>query len=244
VSQGAQKNFIAFSNHASAEWEKEPEQFNEEYYRRVVVKAMIFRRTEELVGQQEWYEGGYRANIVAYTVAKFSHLLQFDGVGKLLDFKKIWNRQALTPAIDRQLILIAEQMFAIITAPQVGFQNVTEWCKKEICWTRARDTEIKFLKDLAPELIAREEEQILKRNAVADQSIVTGIQAQTFVFDLGAPAWQAMQTWGRKRQLLSPTDDSILSVAATMPKKIPTERQCSRLMEIKSRLEEEGYTAS
>src|SRR6202035_2510271 len=75
VSMGAQKNFLAFSNYASEEWEKNPDQFNEEYYKRVVVKAMIFRRTEELVSGQQWYQGGYRANIVAYAVAKLSHLI-------------------------------------------------------------------------------------------------------------------------------------------------------------------------
>jgi hypothetical protein len=26
-------------------------------------------------------------------------------------------------------------MFAVIVSPEGGFQNVTEWCKKEICWS-------------------------------------------------------------------------------------------------------------
>jgi len=109
---------------------------------------MIFRKTEELVGQQTWYEGGYRANIVAYTMAKFSHLIMFESIGKLFDFKKIWNQQSLGPAIEKQLILIAEHMFSIIVSPEGGFQNVTEWCKKEICWTRARDAKVPFVKAL------------------------------------------------------------------------------------------------
>jgi hypothetical protein len=243
VSQGAQKNFTAFSTYASAEWEKDQEQFNEEYYRRVVVKAMLFRRTEELVGKQTWYEGGYRANIVAYTIAKFAQLLQFEGIGKLLDFKTLWNRQDVTPAIDRQLMLIAEHMFRVIVAPQGGFQNVTEWCKKELCWQRARDTQIPFVKDLAPELVARDEEQIVKKDAAAAQVIVSGIQAQTNVVELGAAYWRTLQTWGRQRQLVSPDDDSILGIATAMPKKIPTEKQCTRLLQIKARLEEEGHPA-
>ena len=241
VSQGAQKNFMAFSGYTSEEWEKSPEQFNDEYYRRVVIKAMLFRRTEELVSQQAWYEGGYRANIVAYTIAKFSHLILFESVGKLLDFKKIWNRQALGPALEKQLILIAEQMFAIIVSPQSGFQNVTEWCKKEICWTRARDVQVPFVKEVAPELIGRDEEQFIKKDAKTQQTIVTGIQQQTHVIELGTAYWRGLQGWGRQRQLLSPDDDSILSVAGAMPKKIPTEKQSARLLQIKARLEEEGH---
>ena len=232
---------MAFSNYTSEEWEKSPEQFNDEYYRRVVIKAMLFRRTEELVSQQAWYEGGYRANIVAYTIAKFSHLILFESVGKLLDFKKIWNRQALGPALEKQLILIAEQMFAIIVSPQSGFQNVTEWCKKEICWTRARDVQVPFVKEVAPELIGRDEEQFIKKDAKTQQTIVTGIQQQTHVIELGTAYWRGLQGWGRQRQLLSPDDDSILSVAGAMPKKIPTEKQSARLLQIKARLEEEGH---
>jgi len=241
VSQGAQKNFINFSNYASTEWEKNPDQFNEEFYKRIVVKALLFRRTEELVGKQSWYQGGYRANIVAYTVAKLANLVQFDGIGKLLDFKALWNRQSLTPAIEQQLLVIAERMVGIIVAPEGGFQNVTEWCKKELCWQRARDTKITLLQELGSELAGREEEQITKKDAQVQQSVMTGIQIQTLVVELGPAYWRALQTWARQKQLLSPTDDSIVTVAAAMPRKLPTEKQCARLVEIKTRLEEEGF---
>ena len=241
VSQGAQKNFMAFSTYASTEWDKNPEQFNEEYYRRVVVKAMLFRRTEELVSEQKWYEGGYRANIVAYTIAKFSHLIMFESIGKLFDFKQVWNRQSLGPAIEKQLILIAEQMLLVIVSPEGGFQNVTEWCKKEICWTRARDAKVPFVKEIASDLIGREEEQVVKKDAQVQQTIVSGIQVQSRVIELGSSYWRELQGWGRQRQLLSPDDDSILSVAIAIPKKVPTEKQSARLIQIKTRLEDEGH---
>jgi hypothetical protein len=204
---------------------------------------MLFRRTEELVGKQAWYEGGYRANIVAYTIAKFAQLLQFEGIGKLLDFKTLWNRQDVTLAIDRQLMLIAERMFRVIVAPQGGFQNVTEWCKKELCWTRARDTQIPFVKDLTPDLIEREDEQVIKRAAATQQIIITGIEAQTKVVELGDEYWRGLRTWARQKQLLSPTDESFLNVATGMPRKLPSEKQCAKLLEIKTRVEEEGYLA-
>ncbi len=58
VSQGAQKNFMAFSTYAQAEWDRAPEQFNEEFYKRVIVKAMLYWRIEELVSKQSWYQNG------------------------------------------------------------------------------------------------------------------------------------------------------------------------------------------
>ncbi len=188
VSMGAQKNFLAFSNYASEEWEKNPDQFNEEYYKRVVAKAMLFRRTEELVSAQSWYQGGYRANIVAYTIAKLSHLIMFESIGKVFDFKAAWNRQGLTPALERQLTLIAEKVFDVIVTPQGGFQNVTEWCKKEICWQRARDLSIPFIDELGKELVGREEEAAVKKTAAKDQAMMTGIEIQAMVVEVG-PAY-------------------------------------------------------
>ena len=154
VSRGAQENFMAFSAYAQAEWERDQNQFNEEYYRRVAVKAMMYRRAEELVSKQAWYEGSYRANIVAYTIAKLSHLVQFEGGGKNLDFKKIWNRQSLTAVMEEQMVLTAEQVFLCISAPESGLQNILKWVKKELCWSRVRDAKVPFLRNLVVELVS------------------------------------------------------------------------------------------
>ena len=61
------------------------------------------------------------------------------------------------------------------------------------------------------------------------------------VVELGPAYWRKLQAWGRQGGLVSPGDDSILSVAGAMPRKLPTEKQCARLAQIKRRLEEEGY---
>ena len=129
-------------------------------------------------------------------------------------------------------------------APEGGFQNVTEWCKKEICWNRARDSHIPFVTDLAPELIGRDEEQLTKKDAQTQQSVMTSIQIQTMVVELGPAYWQALRAWGRQRQLLSPDEDSIVSVGGAMPRKLPNEKQCRRLAEIRKRLEDEGFQYS
>ncbi len=131
VSQGAQKNFMAFSSYASQAWDKNPDEFNEEYFKRVVSKAILFRRTEQLVSKQPWYQGGYRANIVAYTVAKLSRLIESEAPSRALDFRSIWTRQCLSTPLETQVLMITEKVFKVIVNPEGGFQNVTEWCKKE-----------------------------------------------------------------------------------------------------------------
>jgi hypothetical protein len=242
VSQGAQKNFMAFSTYAQGEWDRAPEQFNEEFYKRVVVKAMLYRRTEELVSTQSWYQNGYRANIVAYTIAKFSHLIQFEGTGDLFDFKACWIRQELTLEIEQQLTAIAYEVFEIIVSPESGFQNVTEWAKKDLCWQRVQELRIPLQKGLVQQLVAREDDRHMKKTAASEQTVVSGIQAQVTVVNLGGAYWQQLQTWGNKQLLLGPDEQSIVSVACNIPRKLPNEKQCVRLLQIKIRMEEEGFS--
>jgi hypothetical protein len=244
VSLGAQKNFVNFSSYAQTEWEKNPEQFNEEYYKRVVVKAMLFRRTEELVSDQSWYQGGYRANIVAYTIAKFAHLIQFEGTGDAFDFKACWTRQSLSSAIESQLTLIAYEVFEVIVSPDGGLQNVTEWAKKEVCWSRVQGLRIPLQKELVKELVGREDDRAVKRAAEAQQTIMSGIQIQMTVVNLGSPYWKELHAWAKSRLLLSPEEESFVALATGMPRKLPSEKQSARLLQIKERVEVEGFLPS
>jgi hypothetical protein len=241
VSQGAQKNFVSFSTHVQSEWDKNPEQFNEEYYRRVAVKGMLFRKTEELVSHQAWYQGGYRANVVAYTIAKFAHLIQFEGTGDSFDFKACWARQSLTPAIESQLKLIASDVFNVIVSPDGGLQNVTEWAKKEVCWSRVQALRIPLQLRLANELVGREDDRTVMVGAQAQQVIATGIQIQTTVVELGSTYWRELHAWAKSRSLLSPEEESIVLVACGMPRRLPSEKQAARLIQIKDKIERDGF---
>jgi AIPR protein len=244
VSQGAQKNFVSFSNYVQSEWDRNQDQFNEEYYKRVVVKAMLFKKAEDLVSKQPWYQNGYRANIVAYTIAKFAHLIQFEGTGELFDFKACWIRQGLGSGIESQLVTIAAGVFEVIVNPESGFQNVTEWAKKEICWTRVQELRIPLEKDLAQQLVGRDDDRAIKKEAAASQTLLNGIQSQMAVVELGSRFWEELLSWSKARMLLTPDEQSIVAVACSMPRKTPTEKQSARLIQIKDRVELEGFELS
>lgn len=70
VSQGAQKNFAAFARSIEKVWGRSGDRIDDGWFRHLVAKAIIFRKLEKLVSAQTWYEGGYRANIVTYAIAK------------------------------------------------------------------------------------------------------------------------------------------------------------------------------
>jgi hypothetical protein len=73
VSRGAQKNFAEFAKDIGETWSKNDAKFDELWYRRLISKAIVFRWLETEIPKQPWYEGGYRANIVTYAMAKVFH---------------------------------------------------------------------------------------------------------------------------------------------------------------------------
>jgi AIPR protein len=243
VSQGAQKNFLAFSTFASEDWVRNSDQFNDDYFRRLVGKALLFRTTETLVADQPWYQGGYRANIVAYTVSKLSRMIEEQAATKVLDLRQLWSQQVIPAPVVSVLVIVAKSVFGIIIAPDAGLQNVTEWCKKELCWKRAKEIEvdIDLERHLGSLLIDKEEDREAQKSSKKDQRIGDGIEDQRLVLELGAGYWLKARKWASEQAFSSPDDDGILAVAAAIPRKIPTEKQSWRLLRIKEKLELEGF---
>jgi AIPR protein len=145
VSRGAEKNFREFVAILAARKEPEPDQA---YFQCLVAKAIVFRRAEDVVQKQQF--GGYRANIVTYTIA-----LILDRTAGRIDLGRIWREQDTTPALVEAIASVSRAVHASIVAPPSG-KNVTEWCKKEDCWKVVRGLQVTLPKKLDAELIPEE----------------------------------------------------------------------------------------
>ena len=238
VSLGAQKNFAAFAKRVGQAWKKGPDDFNEAWYREAIARAIIFRATERLVSAQPWYQGGYRANIVAYAIAKTAHDVGEEG--RAVDFQGIWRRQEPTPAMEAALTLAAEKSHDVLIDPPQGLRNVTEWAKNQACWERVRTVVIAWPGSFWDELVSTEERQEEARGARREQRELNGIEMQIAVVNAGSGFWTDVLAWGRDRGLLTPTELGILRVVAAG--RTPSERQSSRAVEALSKLQSEGYT--
>lgn len=238
VSKGAQKNFAAFAGAIGREWTKQADDFNEEFYRQSIAKGIVFKATEALVTEQPWYQGGYRANVVAYAIAKLAHDVEARGMA--VDFDRIWKSQAITEPMRQALIISSEQVHSVLTSPPSGISNVTEWAKQQACWARVKALEIDWPDEWLNELIGKDEQKAIRKSAVKDQKMLNGIEAQSAVVNAGGQFWDQIADWGRTKKLLTPTDAGILAVAASVPGRIPTERQSMRAVEILRKLRSEG----
>lgn len=243
VSKGAQKNFDVFSKFVVAEWASDSLQFNDEYFKTVVAHAIVFRELERLVPQQtDWYDGGYRANVVTYSIAKLVHMLRDQAPRNTVNVQAIWRQQGPSQALLGQLKLVARAMYEVITSPEQGLENVTEWCKKELAWQRAQEKDVELLPEFRAELISIGKAKEIERDARDVARIDRGIAAVTAVIHHSPQKWREARAWGMSKRLLTPKDEQLLMLAAT-PGRVPTEKQAESILHIRRKLEAEGYTA-
>ena len=242
VSKGAQTNFNHFAEWLEDQWNKNEAQFNDLYFKQSASLMLIFQYLEKNVPKCAWYQGGYRANIVYYTVAIFRKLIQKQFHGAEFDLLKIWNKQAVPEIVGNVLLDLAGQVFQIITDPQRGVINVTQWCKRDDCWENVQKrTTLALPQELGQYLITSEEKKEADRGAKKKQKLTNGINAQVEVYNRGAEFWKQLAVFAVRQNLVNSLDAQALKSACNIPEKIPNAPQSKRLLALLRRAEEEGF---
>lgn len=232
VSEGAQKNFRRFTIRVSQRKGKLPD---EQYYHNLIAKAIMFRRTEKLVSQQQY--GGYRANIVTYTLAFLS-----SKTAQRIDLERIWKEQALTEALEKEIVEVSRFIQQTIVNPPGG-ANVGEWCKKEKCWKEIREHEYEISKELADELISVEK---AKKEQVTDSSIELTENDQSIIDEaasIPATTWFELSRWAKETQNFAPWQRSIVFSVGTLigREKKPSIKQSIQALKVYKGALEKGF---
>ena len=232
VSEGAQKNFRRFTIRVSQRKGKLPD---EQYYHNLIAKAIMFRRTEKLVSQQQY--GGYRANIVTYTLAFLSYK-----TAQRIDLERIWKEQALTEALEKEIVEVSRFIQQTIVNPPGG-ANVGEWCKKEKCWKEIREHEYEISKELADELISVEK---AKKEQVTDSSIELTENDQSIIDEaasIPATTWFELSRWAKETQNFAPWQRSIVFSVGTLigREKKPSIKQSIQALKVYKGALEKGF---
>ena len=140
VSKGSQANMRYFANEIGNEWKENSEKFDVSYYKKIISLAIIFKDTEKIVSNQDWYKliKSYRANIVTYSLAIIFHHIKENLNRYDLDFKRIWNNQEIYKELEDQIIVTTREVYDFITREDRDTLNVKEWCKNDMCLERAK----------------------------------------------------------------------------------------------------------
>ena len=237
VSEGAQKNFKKFTLRLQERQGFIPD---EQYYKRLIAKAILFRETEKLVQAQKY--GGYRANIVTYTLAYLSYIS-----AQRIDLEKIWREQRLTSALENEIISVSQKIHSVITNPPGG-ANIGEWCKKEKCWESIKTIAYTMSTSLETELIsvARPEYIIAAKSPSSGISTVTDEEAEIIdeVAGINANIWFALSRWSKETNNFEGWQRSIMfSVGSLIGRgKKPTLKQARQALTVYKQAIDRGFS--
>lgn len=239
VGRGSQKNFVHFMTHIA----KDHPGFkpDEVFYKQLIAKAIIYKAAETIARRHKF--SSYRANAVAYTVA----LVAFKTVGRV-NLESVWEMQE----VSRSLYSLMDDWMPVVWAAIVetaGDRNVTEWAKKEECWSEIQLLDLSIPDALEDEL--REGDPLptvgsKARKGKADELSTLDRQNINRVLQHDADYWWQLGLWGRKSGELKEIQISIVltiaSYAAGGWEKIPSHKQSKHAVAAIDAAIEHGFT--
>ncbi|RZJ81532.1 MAG: abortive phage infection protein [Flavobacterium sp.] len=241
VSKGAQESFKRFAEDITELLEKDNLAITETYFKDAICRVILFRATEKIVSAATWYDGGYRAQTVAYSISYLSELVLTSGFQ--LNFDLIWEQQSIPFELVQMLELITEQVYQKITHPAAGYANISQWAKNSMCWEVVRNIDIDF-----PELderlfVYREEKNYKVKEAKDAKLLEKGIEDQLFVLNVNPSDWNLIYQHYKNYKgikTLSSMQLGVLEKMAMQQIPLPSEKQSKILCQIYESAKLEG----
>ena len=197
VCLGAEKNFMRYT---ALQTDRGFPVVDEDYFRALIAKAILFRTAEKLVGAQNY--GGFRAQIVAYTLAWLSH-----ATAQRIDLERIWIEQKSSDALSAAIVTVSVHANEHIVNPPPNRRNPSEWSKREESWDEFRKRAIRLPDVLKAELVDTARPVRSSKLAASTESVVDDpeiVKAMKSVLDVPAETWFALSHWARETNSLAP----------------------------------------
>lgn len=217
-------------------WESRSSEINELYFKDSISKGIIFKELEKLVSRQGWYKEvkAYRANIVTYSIAVLTHFAKENKLS--IDLDRIWREQHIYPELEKQLIITTKEVYDFLTGERET-ENVTEWAKKEKCWTNAKKVHWTISKEFEDSLVEKKKE---KKSDVNEATV----DSMKFVLEKDSKFWLESKTWGKKFLYLTSKEEGLLDLASKIQShgRIPSDKQFKEIVRIYNKLVSMGMT--
>lgn len=242
VSKGAQYSFASFAENITNKLEKDNLVITERYFKDVVARVILFRTLEKIVSNAGWYDGGFRAQTVAYTISYLSYLIE--KTNRFLNFNLIWEEQKLPNNLIEILKIISKTIYYEITNSPEGFANVAQWCKKINCWEKVKLIKLDVVID-SKLLIDKQEQNYIKREERKEKELESSIEIQMFVVKTKNEIWGKIYKYYEKYKSTVKISHMQLEILKKMflgYLQPPSEKQSKLLYELYKKAKLEGVS--
>ncbi|MBR6536087.1 MAG: AIPR family protein [Lachnospiraceae bacterium] len=244
VSKGKQAIVKVFAENIRSRWAKSDAEFNNFYYKRVCALAIIYKGSDDIVKQTDWYKEkhSYKANVIVYTMSIVFDYIRKNVKGYELDFMRVWNLQGLYPELAEQIKVLCTEVYEYITDDGRPIENVTEWCKRDLCWQQAQKQKWTINDSFLRTLISQESLKAEEKEAKEERKVANEVDDLKFIMASGKEYWQKVMDWGVTRRLLSDMELSIIKMVINMEitGRIPSSKQAKVVIKARERLIVDG----
>ncbi|GHE49579.1 hypothetical protein GCM10017764_35760 [Sphingobacterium griseoflavum] len=241
VSKGAQDSFRKFAESINVLLEKDSLSITEAYFKESIAKVILFRKVERLVTKAKWYDGGFRAQTVTYTISYLSALIQHSHLN--LNFNRIWQDQDVPESLINLIEIIAEKVYFQITNPLSGYANVSQWTKNILCWEQVQKIDVDFPELDSSLFIHEEEKKYILKEHKENKKIDTGINLQIQIMEAKPEYWIKLRDYYAKYRSsirLSSMQEDMLQKMARGSIPFPSEKQSKILHKLMETAKKEG----
>ena len=212
VSWGADVNSTKFQEQLEKIWDKDNSIFNEYYYKELIGMAILYKSLEKIISKQEWYieNKAYRPQLVTYTFSKFVYEVKKRKFN--VDYKSIWDRQAISLEMEEELAKIAKLSFDNMYGNR-EISNISTYCKTKPCWERLQAMPYELSSRIAKELITDEDRTIDMTRAKKEQRNDSNIDYAIEIFKKGEAYWQNLIDRATEQRVLNYHDLELLEAA-------------------------------
>jgi len=242
VSKGKESSFPAYAEFITDKYSDELEVvfISDNEFKEMIARIILFKSVEKEISKADWYNGGYRAQAVAYTISYFSNYLKRNSLN--LNFNKIWEEQAVPSKLIDVIITIAAVVYENLLNPPLGNANVSSWCKKEDCWKSIQQLKIAFKID-NDLLIDRFDKINTLKESKAEKKIDSSIEKQIFVLNIEKSKWNKLRLYYSNNNVyLNNTKKGVLENMSNGSIKLPSEKQSIILYELYYNASHEGFS--
>ena len=254
VSKGDVACFKKFGEFITKDFKENQSEYNELFFKRVTGVASLYRRLEQRITkkQQPWFGGSYRANIISYSLSLFFYLLNHQFVGdNKFELSTIWDR-GVTEDLTNELLRICQSVYLQLTRPDRPEENVTQWCKKENCWTSLKENLKDFkLSEQAIRTYMKDRYQVrIKAKEAKEEAAFTNlVDSFKLCFDkIHRGKWAKLRLFYiTNKKLFNKTDteeasfDRVVMIDMGKSRQIPNERDCNIALTIWKEAEAFGW---
>ena len=159
-----------------------------------------------------------------------------------LDWKLIWQKQEMYPALEKELMKLAHIIHNFFEEEAQG-GLVRSMARRADTWNKCKSLPLSLSDEFVSTLISKNEMKQEEAAAKKERKFSQNIDASVEIFKLGAEYWTKVYNDLSKENILPYGDVSFIGGIAEYIKRnsLPSAAQCKRLVKIVEKAEDKGY---